>query len=211
MDQFGRIYESDPNRADGGGFGKHATPVTQGDVTLGSAYLKSQAAQHTEAIKEQKIRHLEDQQARQKLRSERDELARIKIKAANEAELASNRQYQQNLQRKALSMGCDCNQARPLTGNVMTANGQFGYAGMNRSQKTIHERTMGAPVVSAFQVDPIEAEQARMKQQANAYINAEARKQLQRQLFEQSQSKHEKAVRDQRAKATHPLMNVRKY
>ena len=71
--------------------------------------------------------------------------------------------------------GCACEYKTPMSGNVMTANGQSGWAGMNRDQQTIHHVLSGMGNNVAYALDPIEAKQAQMNEHAKNVLRTKAR------------------------------------
>lgn len=144
VDQFGRLYESGRDSENGTGYNRHAAPVSQGDVTLGAAFLKANKAYQNEVIKNARLRKLEGVIDAQELSQARKKLAAERNKAMNEAILAENQAYQTMLKKKAVSMGCACEKlSTPMSGNGMTANGLRGFAGMSRDQQIIHRHLMG--------------------------------------------------------------------
>jgi hypothetical protein len=138
VDQFGRIYESSPDREDGLGYKGHAQPVTQGDVTLGSAFAKANKAYNESVVREHQTRRLEDYNTKQQRETARRIAATKRVNAMNENRLRDNEAYQNHLKAKAVSMGCAHNYHDEMSGNRLTANGQSGINGMSRDQKAIH-------------------------------------------------------------------------
>ncbi len=175
VDSMGRLYSSSSDREDGGGYGGHPECVTEGDLTLGSAYLKSQASRRDSVLKLRRDqRQLDAQEHAQKIQN--DELKRrFRVQEAAEARVLENPEMREAGVRKALAMGCSCDYKTPMSGNVMTANGQSGFAGMTRDQQTIHNVVSGMGTNTAFGVDPEEAKQHNMMKAAERQIRLKSR------------------------------------
>ena len=170
VDQFGQLYETSPDRADGKGYKGHATPVAQADVTLGNAYLKAQKQYNAQVAKEKQIQAHLDRQDAIKMARLNQEKVRLRDQRAMSQGLSQNQDYQQAQLRKAVQsgkMGASHDSSYILSGNGMTANGRSGWHGMTRDQKVIHHHMsgLGAKPTVAHQVDPHELNQARLKQQ----------------------------------------------
>lgn len=183
MDQFGRIYESSPDREDGLGYKGHATPVTQGDVTLGSAYIKSNRELREQALREARLKKMEEAEAARQRKIAREKAMQARVKAMKEDRLLQNEAYQENLKKKALQMGCACTEMKDsLVGNKLTANGQTGYAGMSRDQQAIHRHLSGMGVGKAYQIpnQEIIARQTHEKNLRDAIVKKQASEKLAR-------------------------------
>jgi hypothetical protein len=176
VDQFGRIYETSPDREDGLGFGQRPECVSQGDLTLGAAYLKSQAVRQRELIQlKRDQRAMDAEDATTRAIAQRSFEARVKRDRA-EARMLENPVMREALTRKALAMGCDCEYSTPMSGNVMTANGQSGWRGMSRDAQMIHHAVTGEGVNTAYQVDPEEELQHRQRVEAERLLRLKARR-----------------------------------
>lgn len=175
IDSMGNIYQSSPDREDGGGYGGHPECVSQGDLTLGSAYLKSQESRRNQILKLRRDqKQLDHQEYLQKIQNA--ELQhRFRQKEARESEMQSDPVMREAGVKKALSMGCPCDYKTPMSGNVMTANGQSGFAGMSRDQQVIHSVVSGRGSAQAFGIDPVEKRQHDMKVAAERAIRLKAR------------------------------------
>lgn len=176
VDQFGRIYSTSPDSEDGTGFGNSPGCVDQTDLTLGSAYLKAQARRRQE--------HLGAHRA-QKLSDEVDRInranARVRAKAQRQKQIGHNEMMlnpgiQRAAQKKALMAGCSCDYKTSMSGNVMTANGQSGWAGMSRDQQVIHHAVTGMGNNTAHKVDPSEARAHQMRVEATRLMRLNAAK-----------------------------------
>lgn len=164
VDNLGRIYQTSRDREDGGGFSSYASPVTQGDVTLGSAYVKAAREVRNVNIRNSQINGILDEQAKNRALQAQYQVAQARANAASQNRLRENDLYKKNQIKRAVSMGCSCDISTPLTGNHLTANGQFGYKGMSRDQKAIHEHFAGVPKFSAHRVNEQELQQKRNSQ-----------------------------------------------
>lgn len=181
VDKMGRIYQTSPDREDGLGFGYAPECVDQQDVTLGSAYLKAQAQRRNELIKLHRDNQNEDayeaamgRQAEMK----RQQKAR---RARAEAHMYENPTLVDAITKRAHAqamegMGCACEYSTAMSGNVMTANGQSGWAGMSRDQQAIHNAVNGIGRDVAHAVDPVEAEQLAQKLNAERILRLKARR-----------------------------------
>lgn len=170
MDQYGRIYQTSPDRADGLGYGCSPESVPQGDLTLGSAYLKAGAERTAELIRRKRQQDILDHQERQQKIANFNRVQIGKRQAEMEERSLDNPEIQATARKKALAMGCECEYKTSMSGNVMTANGQSGWAGMSRDQQTIHHALTGMGNNTAHRVDPVEAEMFRQNQEAMRII-----------------------------------------
>jgi len=172
---MGRLYSSSPDREDGGGYGGHPECVTEGDLTLGSAYLKSQASRRESVLKLRRDqRQLDQDEHAQKIQNHELQ-QRFRRKEAAEARMLDNPEMREAGVRKAIAMGCSCEYKTPMSGNVMTANGLSGFAGMSRDQQTIHSVVSGHGSGTAFGADPEEVKQHRMKMEAERHLRLKSR------------------------------------
>lgn len=177
VDQFGQIYETSPDRDDGMGFGSRPECVAQGDLTLGSAYIKTQSTRQQELIKlrrDNKAMDAEDEMTRRIAQTDRN---RQRHKEMAEIRMNQSPQVREAVLRKALTDNSDTGEySTPMSGNVMTANGQSGWKGMTRDQQTIHHVTMGQGHNVAHRVDPVEEEQRNQRLQAERILRLSARR-----------------------------------
>lgn len=172
----GQIYQTSPDRADGLGFGCAPETVDQQDVTLGSAYLKSQARRREELLKAHYQQKILDQRAAQaeRLALKREALAKKKERMV--ASMYENPELVKAVTKKALQMGCDCEYKTAMSGNVMTANGQSGWRGMSRDQQTLHHAVTGMGRNVAYRPDPVEVQQRQAMKRAENALRMKARK-----------------------------------
>ena len=183
VNQFGQIYMTSPDRDDGMGYGGSPQTVQQGDLTLGAAYLKSQAARTRELLQYKRNQAHRDRQAL--MGAARQEQKR-RVLAAEEAR--KNRIHDDPMLRKAVTtmaakqyqmkgaMGCGCDYKTQLGGNVASANGMSGFAGKTRDEQTIHAVISGFGAKQARPVDPVEARQHQMKVDAERIMRLKARR-----------------------------------
>lgn len=176
VDSMGNLYTSSPDREDGGGYGESPECQSQGDVTLGSAYLKA-GAERTRSL----LKSRQDQQWLDNHDMRMKEIGRAnrQIKLRNDQAIdmmSRNPKVKEAVTKQALAMGCPCEYSTPMSGNVMTANGQSGWAGMSRDQQTIHNAITGMGMDTSFGVDPVENEQYRHKIQADRLLRLKARR-----------------------------------
>ena len=176
LDQYGRIYETSPDRMDGLGYKSHARPVGHGDLTLGNAYLKSQAAYQSDVLRERQAMAAEARadQIQRLNQIKRDAKERQRAAEENAMMQQPERKKLQTLKALRMNGQCSC-PTNEISGDGLTANGQRGYAGMNRDQQVIHQHLAPGAMSAAHPVDPMEVYQARMKDEANRYILANAR------------------------------------
>jgi hypothetical protein len=175
LNQFGQIYETSPDTEDMTGYGRSPHSVDQQDLTLGNAYLKSQAVRRNAQIGRQQAQEIQDTvdaynravKARRKMEQ--------RLMEEREAEVMSNPALKQQVLKQAVMQGCKCEETRPLTGNVFSANGMSGWAGMTRDQQAIHHVLSGMGNNVAHALDPMEARQAQMRDYANHVMRSKAR------------------------------------
>lgn len=175
VNQFGQIYQTDPDREDGLGFGYAPECVEQGDLTLGSAYLKSQNVRQNDLIKlrrDQQQLDREDEYMRAQERAKRNEAYR---RDTAQLRMLENPQMKMAVLRKAHSMGCECEYSTPISGNVMTANGQAGYKGLNRDQRVLQDVAAGN-THTAYKADPEEVRQHQERIAAQRLLRLKARR-----------------------------------
>ncbi len=176
VDAMGKLYVTSPDREDGLGYGSSPECVSQGDVTLGSSYLKAGAQRTASLLKskrDQRSLDSRDLKAQQIAARNRQLQA---IREGKEIEMMNNPEIHKAAQKKALAMGCPCDYSTPMSGNVMTANGQYGVRGMNRNDQVIYNAVNGLGSSMAFKADPIELEQHRMKIQTDRLLRLKARR-----------------------------------
>ncbi|NJM09362.1 MAG: hypothetical protein HC883_00220 [Bdellovibrionaceae bacterium] len=176
VDQFGRIYETSPDREDGLGYGGRPETVDQQDLTLGSAYLNAQNRRRQELVRShqsQKIQdHIDEREAA--VRAYHQAQARRQIEIDERRN--DDHRLRDALTKKAVAMGCSCEYSTGMSGNVLSANGQSGWAGMSRDQKTLHHALSGMGSNTAYLPDPMEVRQARMNAEANRILRLKARR-----------------------------------
>lgn len=206
IDHMGRIYETSSDEADGSGFKGYAGESSCGDVTFGAVYLKNAQAQRVQNIREKQLRDIEDRhESFEAMRKKALKRKKARIEQA-EMELLDNEKYQESLMKKALNMG-NCSEVQCSGG--LSANGLLGYAGMDHTQKAIHQHMglMGAsgPRV-AHEIDELEKQQAFLNQQAQRQIEAEARKQaaLNKAEYKQNQATQKLARGEKRFLSARP-------
>lgn len=165
IDSMGRIYQTSRDSENGTGYSSHAVPVSSGDNTLGSAITKANQAIQNSALRNKKLRELEDQQNR--LISARAEAKRRALaqSQSKQAALYDNPAYVENLTRKALvsnGLGCGCPlKSTSLSGHGLSANGRLGYHGMTRDQQAIHQHLSGNHLDASYSIDRQEIEHRR--------------------------------------------------
>ncbi len=172
----GRMYVTSGDTSVGSGYGYHPEVVEEGDLTLGSAYLKSQNHQRNQLVKNAKEReHMTAMDAglerQRKLNAQKQ-----REQHAREERQLDNHGLQDALKKRALSMGCECDPSTPMDGNVMSANGMTGFNGMSRDQQAIHHAVTGMGRNTAYSVDPIEKRQHEMKKDAQRIMHLKARR-----------------------------------
>jgi|GEM_PF-4000142 len=175
VDQNGQIYASDPDREDGQGYGYAPECVEQQDLTLGSAYLKSQGVRQAELVKLRRDQRILDHEAEAKKMQTLMMNDRAKKRDMAQVRIMENPVAKNAVMKKALSMGCNCEYKTPMSGNVLSANGQFGIRGMTPDQQTIHSVAMGRDS-GVHRVDQGEAQQHQMRIQAERIMRIKARR-----------------------------------
>lgn len=167
MDRFGRIYQTSRDRADGLGYGDSPECVEEGDVTLGSAYLKSQDRRRAELLQENRLREQERIQDARDAHDHEISMRGIRRQIKAEEKLLENPIIQANLLRAAVMQGsCECENKTAASGNGFTANGMNGIRGMSRDQQAVHHAITGEGHDTSFGVDPVEEHQAQMRRDA---------------------------------------------
>lgn len=210
VDQFGELYETSADRADGLGYKGHAKKVSQGDVTLGAAYLKSGRDQRNANIKEARMRAEEDRQD-QILKKQYDAQKKARqARIARDEALHDDHRREKALMGRALAMGCSCDYNTPGVGNVMSSNGQRGWAGMNQSEKAIHHALSGMGTDVSYAPSASEMYQLQMQRKADAEIARQARLAAARNAAEVQSDKNyqtlaQKPARLVQAPIMHPL------
>lgn len=184
VNQFGQIYETSPDREDGGGYGDDIEVVEQGDLTLGAAYLNAQSKRQRELLHQKKVNRMQEAEDEQAAFARALKLKHIQAREAVANKKALDPRYQGAMMRKALSGDCGCGSCascspaynQPLAGNVFTANGQRGWAGMNRSEQNINMAMRGMGNQVAYKADPAEARQAAHREHAERILRLKARR-----------------------------------
>jgi hypothetical protein len=175
VDENGRIYQTSRDRSDGLGYGEDIECVTQGDVTLGASYLKAQAARTQNLVQSKTGWEAVDAQDRLKAQMGRMQRAAGAVWDRAQALAMENPNYRAAMTRKAALAGCKCNFATPMSGYGLSANGQQGWAGMDRTQQTLHYLANGIGHSRAFGVDPQEAAQTAHREQAMRLLRLKAK------------------------------------
>ncbi len=175
VDQNGKLYAASSDREDGGGFGYLPECVEQGDLTLGAAYLRAGQKRTNELLRAARNREVEALEDSRRARKQAESKAFAKRREENKNRILFSPEGQRAAFEKAIGMGCACDYESPMSGNVMTANGQRGVAGMSRDERTIFNVMSGRPS-GAFGVDPIEQAQAESKSQVNRLLKMRARR-----------------------------------
>jgi hypothetical protein len=176
VDAMGNLYTSSRDSEDGSGYGDSPVCVPQGDVTLGSAYLKAGAEQRKSLLKSKRDQEWIDNNDRKMAKIQNIQRGFAKFQERKLDHMNSLPHMKDAAIKKALAMGCDCDYSTAMSGNVMTANGQGGWDGMSRDQKTIHYALSGMGRDTSHEVDPIEAQQHREKIQAQRLLRLKARR-----------------------------------
>lgn len=176
MGRDGKLYVTSGHSTVGTGYGYTPEVVEEGDLTLGSAYLKSQSHRRHELLKNHANQSRMDQMDAGIQRAKNIQAQQARIRRQKEARMLENPDLQTALKRKALAMGCDCNYSTPIDGNVLSANGMDGFNGMGRDQQAIHHAVTGRGRNVAHRVDPIEMQQAQMRADAQRIMHLKARR-----------------------------------
>lgn len=176
LDHLGNLIETSPDREDGLGYGRSPEMVDQGDVTLGAAYLNAQARRTNEQMRLQTAQRKQDQLDAQRIAASKMKSQLTKVNQARREQIQIDPRVQQAQMKKAVQQKCTCDYKSPMGGNVMTANGMSGWAGMNRDQQTIHHVLSGMGRNVAHALDPVEARQAQMRGMAQKAMTMKARK-----------------------------------
>lgn len=149
IDKYGRLYESDPDRHDGKGYKGKVPKVNYGDVTLGSAYLKSENDRINLERKSQAGQREFDKQ--ESLKAHAEKQRRQRIHTSKRAALAST---QNQASQDFLT----------LKGVIQTIREEsptkIGLSGDGLSS----DGTGKTPISKNFMVGKIEQEQYRLKQ-----------------------------------------------
>lgn len=174
----GKIYQTSPDRADGLGFGCAPQVVEQQDLTLGSAYLKSQDRRRQELIRAHQNQQILDAQSARAQEVALRKQAEARRRQAAEARMYENPDLVNAVTKRAImnGMGCSGEYSTAMSGNVLTSNGQSGWRGMSRDQKTIHHAITGAGANTAFRPDPEEMRQKQMMKHAENSLRMKARR-----------------------------------
>lgn len=178
VDKFGRIYQTSSDREDGLGINAYPEACEQQDMTLGNAYLKSEAKRNDMIMRErlqQRLMEAEEKSFEAEMRNKARSMARKEL--LEQAIMSSNEELQQNRLRKALQMGCECEYKQGVTGNALSANGQLGEKGWSRDERAIQHALNPSkyPRNPAFSVDPSEEEQHRNRMAAYKVLQSRSR------------------------------------
>lgn len=183
VDQFGRIYETSPDRADGLGYGSSPECVDQQDLTLGSSYLKAQERRRHELVQAHRVQAAQDALDSREAANRARRKAESRRRQEAEAETYNHPRVAESsyLAARSQSMGCEscgggCGHRTVLSGNGLTANGQTGFRGMSRDQQAIYAAVNGLGNHAHHAVDAEEAEQLRHKIAAERILRMKARR-----------------------------------
>lgn len=196
MDQMGRIYQTSPDREDGLGFGASPIPVQHGDLTLGNSYIKSQHRYNDELQAEQIKRKKDELQERNLRKQQRLQIAQKRMQENSHLQQLEDENYRHEVNRLALQMGYSCEYAQPLSGNVMSANGQHGHAGMNRDERAIYNHLHGLPQDAAHKISPSEYNQLLHNQAAKEIIYQGAAREHYKKLVEKGHNPRVRHIKD---------------
>lgn len=172
----GQLYATSPDRADGLGFGYAPECETQQDLTLGSAYLKANQRRTADLLKSKRQQEIMDRNDRVQSLAKRQQRVNAQQREAKVLAMMEQPEYKEAALKRAVSMGCSCEYSTKMSGNVLTANGQSGFGGMTRDQQVIHHAVYGMGANTAYKVDSVEAEQHRMRQEAQRLLRLRARR-----------------------------------
>lgn len=191
VDKLGRLYETSPDREDGKGFKSYAVPVSSGDVTFGAVHSRALDS-HSKSVKRDMMnRAEEDRQKNVRAVQRMNQKVMMGARADAEAKLRDNEDYQEKLLRMGVQqsqMGCECDSSYKLSGNGLSANGQPGQMGLDRTQRAINHHVSGIGADAAYAVDPVEAYQAQLRDIANQQILQQARLDAKRNAAEDAAS-----------------------
>lgn len=180
VDQMGRIYQTSGDRADGLGFGSYPECEGQSDTTLGSAYLKAQRVRTEQLLNRRRNQEILDQRE-QAMGAQRRRIAQRKHQMGlQQHRMLQNPAVKQAVLKQGLQVAHSLDRRGPTGGNVMTANGLSGLAGMTRDQQVIHNTVLGIGSAQAHPVDPVLMRQHQAREAANRMlrINSKLVKQL---------------------------------
>lgn len=154
VDQMGRIYQTSGDRADGLGFGAYPTCESQSDTTLGSAYLKSQARRTAELLNRKRNQAILDKREQQMGQARAMRARQIQNQNMQKHLMMQNPDVRRAVLKQGLKVPNSLEYKGPTGGNVMSANGLKGLAGMTRDQQVIHNTVLGLGQAQAHPVDP---------------------------------------------------------
>lgn len=168
VDAMGNLYVSGRDRSDGLGCSSYAVPVSSGDTTLGSAYLKAERERNESVHRENQRREQEHQREEQKQQMDRETVKRARRKAMTEEELMNNEFYRMNMLRRAMQMG-------HTTG--IPASSMRAYDGSDRTQEVIRHAMTGRGSNVSYSISPEEQAQRRHQDAFTKVMAAKARAQ----------------------------------
>lgn len=175
VDHLGRVYEMSSDRADGLGNGKYPSCQSQSDLTLGNAYLKAQADRRVDLLRKQRQNQIITAQDEINAVRAKQSKAQAQMREDAKALIDQHPVVKQNLLKKALQMGCSCDQSNQMAGKL-TANGETGWNGMNRDQKIIHHELVGMGYDVSHRSDPTQMRNHQMMKRAENLMRIKARK-----------------------------------
>lgn len=176
VDNMGRIYQVNGDRDDGQGSGTYPTCQSQSDTTLGNAYLQAQSKRSADLIrakKQQEIMNFNDEMAKRAAKlKKRQMIARDNAMGA----IQRDPRVKEGLLRKAIQMGCKCDDQSAQMNGRLTANGESGWRGMTRDQQIIHHELTGMGQDVSRRPDAMEVKKRVMSKQAENLMRIKARK-----------------------------------
>jgi hypothetical protein len=108
VDSMGRLYESSPDRADGLGYGGHAPGVTQGDMTYGATYLKSQQQYQQNVMRDKQMQAAQDRLDAVNRDKLRRQALQNRQREMMQGEFMKNPKVKNAMIKRGLAMGCNC-------------------------------------------------------------------------------------------------------
>jgi hypothetical protein len=191
VDQFGRLYESSPDRADGLGYGGHAPGVTQGDSTYGASYLKSQQQYQRDVMRDKAMQVAQDREDAVKREQARRQAIERQRREAMESNLMDNPRVKNAMIKRGLAMGCNCG-VTPRPDKTQQAIKQFMNTGRSSLAGRI-SKDEALQLAHAQQAQATFARQAQMQAQFDRQVKAREdqvkRLKMQRQAYDASPSK----------------------
>jgi hypothetical protein len=107
VDSMGRLYESSPDRADGLGYGGHAPGVTQGDMTYGATYLKSQQQYQQNVMRDKQMQAAQDRLDAVNRDKLRRQALQNRQREMMQGEFMKNPKVKNAMIKRGLAMGCN--------------------------------------------------------------------------------------------------------